>query len=62
MCQHTLGHIVVTDGPQITVGYSKDLFLTHAAHLLWTVIQLFIAFYPGPRVMGKPLPGILPCS
>lgn len=32
--QDRLGHIVVTDGSLITVGYNKNLFLTHAAHLL----------------------------
>lgn len=60
--QDRLGRMVVTDGPQITVGYNKDLFLTPAAHLLWTVILLFIVFSPGPRLMEKPLPGILPHS
>lgn len=30
--QDRLGQMVVTDGPQITVGYNKDLFLTPAAH------------------------------
>lgn len=30
--QDRLGQMVVTDGPQITVGYKKDLFLTPATH------------------------------